>query len=83
MAVIAALAGLGLLATAASASANATFERSWGNANPLSAPSGAATDAAGRLYVVDGGENNRIVKYSPSGAVLNRFDGGVEEPTPA
>ena len=74
-ALIAALAGLGLLATAPSASAAATFELSWGNTNPLSGPHGAATDAAGRLYVADGG-NNRIVKYTPSGTVLNTFDGG-------
>ena len=66
---------LALLVLATSAFANATFQLSWGNTAPLDLPTGATTDAAGNLYVADS-SNLRIIKYSPSGTILAKFDEG-------
>ena len=77
--VIAAFAAL-LVAAHSAAVQQYTFSRDIGasgsGVGQVSAAYGVAFDAAGDLFVTDGG-NNKVVKYSSSGAYLTQFGVGV------
>jgi sugar lactone lactonase YvrE len=76
---VVALIAASLLGASTSSAASFGFLTTWGSLGAadgqFSQPDGVATDAAGNVYVVDKG-NNRVQKFSSSGAFITNWGSG-------